>query len=129
MRCGYNLRGLARDANCPECGSAIGESFATAPLPLSDPSWLRRARIGVIILAIGLIGWVAMPRRPVVFFSGNPDERISWALLMSVSVRLITLRAPSTARSRGQLLMGLVLLHLILAMLMMRRDRGDWFVD
>lgn len=38
MRCGYPLRGLARDGDCPECGHAVGESVAAADIAGSSRS-------------------------------------------------------------------------------------------
>src|SRR5437763_3182735 len=38
--CGYNLKRLAINANCPECGQAIARTY-TPDLPRSDPAWLR----------------------------------------------------------------------------------------
>jgi len=41
--CGYVLRGLSVEGNCPECGLAIRQSMRRGRLEDSDPDWLRRA--------------------------------------------------------------------------------------
>jgi hypothetical protein len=46
MSCGYNLRGLQSDSNCPECGHIISASLRGDMLRFSDPSWLAQLRLG-----------------------------------------------------------------------------------
>jgi hypothetical protein len=46
MSCGYNLRGLQTDSNCPECGHIISASLRGDLLRFSDPSWLAQLRLG-----------------------------------------------------------------------------------
>ena len=41
-QCGYRLRGLAPESNCPECGHAIADSIKTAPLMRWLPGFRRR---------------------------------------------------------------------------------------
>lgn len=47
--CGYNLKGLAVEANCPECGQAIARSF-WPDLPRSDARWLRHQANTMLLL-------------------------------------------------------------------------------
>jgi hypothetical protein len=47
--CGYNLRGLASDANCPECGQAVARTFMP-DLQRSDPAWLRHQANTMLLL-------------------------------------------------------------------------------
>ena len=41
-RCHYNLRGLAHDAQCPECGNDINIETGFGQLRLADARWLGR---------------------------------------------------------------------------------------
>ena len=68
FRCGYNVRGLARDGQCPECAAPIDESLrrhaarlAGTPLPLneSDPRWVRTLAWACGLLFAGGLGRVA----------------------------------------------------------------------
>jgi len=42
VACGYNLRTLRRDQNCPECGTPVTRSMCGNLLSASDPHWLAR---------------------------------------------------------------------------------------
>lgn len=44
--CGYNLRGLAYDSACPECGAIFGISVAVDPMPWDDEE--RRGIVGFL---------------------------------------------------------------------------------
>ena len=48
--CNYNLKGLATDSACPECGQPIARTF-TPDLTLSPPAWLRRHAVTMFLLA------------------------------------------------------------------------------
>ncbi len=52
--CGYNVRHLGVDRACPECGASLGPTLDPTRLVFADPRWLRRLRIGLIVLAIGV---------------------------------------------------------------------------
>jgi hypothetical protein len=57
FRCGYNLRSLAMDGRCPECGKAVRLSMRGQHLAAADPRWRRRLRLGAGLHASGLIGF------------------------------------------------------------------------
>jgi hypothetical protein len=53
--CGYNLRGHARDALCPECSTPVSLSARSDLLRFSDPDWIERLAKGMRLILIGLI--------------------------------------------------------------------------
>jgi hypothetical protein len=76
--CGYNLRTLAENAVCPECGEDVDVSLrqwhlkrnlTPRPLEESDPQWLKQLAIGasVMLLAIVLIILLMFPMAVVNF--------------------------------------------------------------
>jgi hypothetical protein len=55
--CGYNLKGLAVDGNCPECGQTIARSYSP-DLPRSDPRWLKyQANTMLLLGALCLVNF------------------------------------------------------------------------
>lgn len=61
IHCGYNLRSLLPDQNCPECNHSVARSLRSDRLQFSDPTWLRRVCSGMKYILIGsLVGLVAM---------------------------------------------------------------------
>lgn len=46
LRCRYNLRGIDRAGNCPECGYLVADTLTVIAL-FPDLGWLRRLRIGI----------------------------------------------------------------------------------
>jgi len=49
INCSYNLRGLASERSCPECGNPICESLRGDLLRFSDPRLIRRLQLGVAL--------------------------------------------------------------------------------
>src|SRR3954454_8670140 len=67
-RCEYDIRGLARDGRCPECGADLESSWRRAeqqqhrvalPLHLSSRQWLKWMAIGCALLIAAAIATVA----------------------------------------------------------------------
>lgn len=56
IACGYDLRELPRDFNCPECGLPIKRSVGSDKLARADPAWLRKIVIGQSLIAWGTLG-------------------------------------------------------------------------
>ena len=77
--CGYNLRGLRLDGNCPECGRPTADTFAR-PVNAVDATlsaaWLTRGGQAMALLAF--TGWVS--RVPTFGVVGI------WASVVSVAV-------------------------------------------
>lgn len=68
VHCGYNLRGLQTDQQCPECGGSIVDSLRGHLLKFADPDWLNKLRFGASLklwnLAISFLigfGTVLLP--------------------------------------------------------------------
>ncbi len=52
VKCGYNLRTLAAESRCPECGHPVRESTQDRRLCCADPKWVRQ--LSTALLAITL---------------------------------------------------------------------------
>jgi hypothetical protein len=61
--CQYNLRTLALEGICPECGNPVQKCIRQGWLGFADPRWLARLRRGVTIMlwliAAMILGWAA----------------------------------------------------------------------
>ena len=58
--CGYNLRGLALDGQCPECEMAIEKTLHAFLLRFCDPVWLGRLRSGLTLLIVAIFAGLAV---------------------------------------------------------------------
>src|SRR5207248_565853 len=59
-RCGYDLRGLQRSGQCPECGELIARSLDAAgrgELRYLNRRWLKRIRWAPLLLLLGFVLW------------------------------------------------------------------------
>ena len=61
LECGYNLRGLLDDGQCPECGASVHQSARLAWLCQHDPAWLRRLARATIWMAAAMVCLAALP--------------------------------------------------------------------
>lgn len=55
-RCGYELRGLLADGQCPECSFAVEKSTGDETLLAAEPTWLKKLAIGCRLFVIGVLG-------------------------------------------------------------------------
>lgn len=74
VRCGYSLRGLARDGVCPECSLPVDTSLRAGDLRIADPEFLRVIRRGartnlisaalvaIAFLVFAVAGWLSVQR-------------------------------------------------------------------
>jgi hypothetical protein len=53
-KCGYNLRGLAVNGRCPECGTPVGVAIHGELLRYSEPRWVQTLARGVRLIVAGL---------------------------------------------------------------------------
>lgn len=60
-RCGYNLRGLPRTGQCPECSASVARSLRGNVLEVADPAYLHRLRRGAVFVEISILTLVALP--------------------------------------------------------------------
>lgn len=66
--CKYNLRGLAPDGLCPECGSPVVRTLDGDLLQFANPAWVRSLTIGMIValadialtMVLGIVAAVAV---------------------------------------------------------------------
>ncbi|HTW95878.1 MAG TPA: hypothetical protein VMD30_13830 [Tepidisphaeraceae bacterium] len=59
-RCQYNLRTLAVDGVCPECGTPVALSVRGDLLQYSDPMWLGKLASGLLMVLTAVIAEVAL---------------------------------------------------------------------
>ncbi len=55
-QCAYNLRGLAANGRCPECGQPVALSINGDLLCFSDPNWVAKLRTGALIILASILG-------------------------------------------------------------------------
>lgn len=59
-RCGYNLRSLAVDGQCPECNASVSASLNADRLMFADPTWLSGIARGLTVILWSLVSRVGV---------------------------------------------------------------------
>lgn len=54
-RCGYNLRSLATDGQCPECNASVSASLSADRLMFSEPAWLSGIARGLTVILWSIV--------------------------------------------------------------------------
>jgi hypothetical protein len=101
-KCSYNLRGMAGDGLCPECGAPVSLSMRGDLIRYSDPAWINRLSsgitlilwgVGIVIVAFALQLW----NRSQFLFSPLVPRLVSLAgdLLYDAGYWALTLPDPS----------------------------------
>lgn len=79
-RCGYELRGLAREGTCPECGAPVADALSGGILHLAAPEYLRWINRGA-----ALVFWIG----------------IAFSLYFAAEIAIIVCRDLNYSVSRG----------------------------
>ena len=61
LKCGYNLRSLLDDGQCPECGHSVYESARLAWLCQHDSVWLHKLVVATIWIEFALVCFGSLP--------------------------------------------------------------------
>lgn len=58
--CGYNLRSLALNGHCPECGADVNLAIRGSRMAYQQPGWIRRLRFGSWLVFAGAVGLILL---------------------------------------------------------------------
>jgi len=79
--CGYNLRTLASDANCPECAAPVADSVDAFPPAFLFRRWssIRWIRLGLLLWVLSILAWAG----GLIYCT----MRVAWATELWVAAR------------------------------------------
>jgi hypothetical protein len=87
LQCGYNLRTLRTDRQCPECGQPIRTSVGGDRLLFADAIWLRRVRTGITLwLAAGVFTALLIPFGVYIVVRRDEAALIPFVLLQTLLI-------------------------------------------
>ncbi len=81
--CGYNLRGIAENGACPECGRAAVQSIHGDRLHFADPRWMSTIRRGLRLILQVLLGGYLLA---ITLVSLLPSDSVLGKFLFAVFV-------------------------------------------
>jgi hypothetical protein len=121
FRCGYNVRGLAGDGQCPECAAPVGETLrrhaaeiagGLVPLEASDLRWVGRLALGCTLVLVGGIGVLLAHVQSLLEFRIPVAMRMPIVLspfaLLVAGVWIATSREPTYAAHRRTWLRAMI---------------------
>lgn len=76
LGCGYNLRSVALQGECPECGKPVAHSLVVRHLRFSRPNWIQCLRRGLNAF------WFSLTFAGLAFAAGFFDLRLCLGLLL-----------------------------------------------
>jgi len=107
VKCGYNLRTLAAESRCPECGHLVQESTRDTRLCCADPQWvsqLSTALLVIILLSTASVIWLVLTALlDMGGYHRFDDTRVLAPILLSASgvvVALFFFTVPDPGRPR-----------------------------
>ena len=133
-QCGYDLRNLPADSNCPECGRAIADSVRMSPLM----RWLPGFRRGVSFLCLAFLISVPNVQRWIYDQAWdrlhlNPEgaSAVFFAIVFLPAAWFLTTPNPLCPRMLHvrRWAMGLIAAQLILGLCELRFFRHPWPLD
>ena len=90
IRCGYNLRGLVDEGNCPECGRPVSDSLRGDVLEHADPQGLDKLRFGCA-LKLWNMRWTSQRHQCERRRRSRQYDRYVWMRLRGRSARVRSL--------------------------------------
>jgi len=138
-QCGYNLRAISREGDCPECGFAIGKSTSLGVIkqwPLTAENacgWLSLGVMTCWVCGLGVVFWLI---GLVLMFRHLPNDTPMqrwtnrsawWSLLLVITLGFCIWVYPDTTRNPGLFVAAtlLVAAHYLCVMLLGLRLTRD----
>ena len=131
LACGYNLRGLPLDHDCPECGQHIAAWVRADRFTQLDAVWLMRLRRGARLLQVGVIAALPLVVPGLIVaaaglwpLTGAPPKRMGGETAADRATRLAARWFFGLGVFLGVAVLGLLLINLGGET---RKLLGDWW--
>src|SRR3954467_2251032 len=134
LQCGYDLRALPTESNCPECGRPISDSIAAQPLI----DWLPSFRRGVSLLCFTFLigmppiqGWLYDKAWDPFKLNAEGVIALEFSLLFLASGWFLTAgsRSQPGMRPARKWVLALAIAQLVLGLVQLRFFRHPWPFD
>jgi hypothetical protein len=80
--CGYLLRSMSPDGNCPECGKAVSQTTQIQRLRRYPENWLKQMRIGLGLIQLTCVMFAAA----ILLFAINLQQNMRMTMSASLTV-------------------------------------------